>query len=387
MGSVIKSLRIAICLLCLTFLSGNLLWAFPGESGRARVGSRARRSSSRGGESRRGSSRRGLSHPEMRVPQLSPELEKFLKNWHLNSKKVKKLEGKLYRFVYDSVFKTDKRASGFFYYEGPDKARMDIEPAEIRREQKGRRGYTIKRDHQTKWISDGKRIIAVNDQEKNYEVHPIPPSKQGENIMDGPLPFLFGMPPDKAKVRYRFKLIKETKKKVWLAVHPKWRQDAANWSEAKVIISKTNYLPTAVQLISPSKNLETVYQFYDLGINKRENPFLRWVPDFIRTNGGRDPFVPPRGYREVKLSQSTASNSNQAPKLKKGEALVPSVVGKSYKKAEDILRKAGFVPKLRKGTITKNPKLYYHIERQQPPGRTPFPKGQTVVITLYLEPK
>ena len=103
---------------------------------------------------------------------------------------------------------------------------------------------------------------------------------RGQNIINGPLPFLFGMPPEKAKLRYQFTLLKENKQKVMLAVKPRWQQDAANWREAKVILDKNNrYLPEAVQLIDPTGNLETVYTFGRLIVDKTQIIF-------------RDPFNP-----------------------------------------------------------------------------------------------
>ena len=377
MGCDNKLLLRAVLFFGFVFVAGNFIPAFPQDGKRARVGNSADRQT-----------RQSLSRPEMRIPKLSPQLEQILQNWHVNSKKVKKLEGKHYQFVYNKVFETEQYAHGLFYIENPDKGRIDIEPMEVKAGQVGRRKskktgkpYTVKKSHQTKWICDGKQIMPVNNEEKTYEVIPIPKRGQGENIMNGPLPFLFGMPPDKAKLRYHFKLIKETKDQVRLAVKPKWRQDAANWSKATVILDKDNsYLPEAVQLIHPAGDIETVYQFHSLSVNKRKN-ILTYI-------WGADPFAKPRyPFKEVKVGpQQNAQRNANAPKVRKGQALVPSVVGMGWEDAKKVITRAGFSVQLKEGTRTKNKKLQFRVERQQPRGRVPFQKGQAIVLTLYNEP-
>ncbi|MCH8820593.1 MAG: uroporphyrinogen-III C-methyltransferase, partial [Acidobacteria bacterium] len=101
--------------------------------------------------------------------------------------------------------------------------------------------------------------------------HPIPDRAQGRNIMDGPLPFLLGIPPDKALARYRLSVISETKTEVRLQIYPRWKSDSANYKSAKVVLSKTqNYLPSAVRMTDPSgKNKITVYVFDKMIVNNK----------------------------------------------------------------------------------------------------------------------
>ncbi|HUG18784.1 MAG TPA: hypothetical protein VMM56_07380, partial [Planctomycetaceae bacterium] len=64
-------------------------------------------------------------------PGVDPQLEKILKDWENKTKGITKLSGTHRRFVYDFVFEVEKRADGKFYYESPDKGRIDIEVVEI----------------------------------------------------------------------------------------------------------------------------------------------------------------------------------------------------------------------------------------------------------------
>src|SRR4051794_21903026 len=62
----------------------------------------------------------------MRVPQVSPEMMQLLKNWEVSTKKIQKLQGEHIRRIYDSVFKVEKLSVGKFYFEAPNKGRMEI---------------------------------------------------------------------------------------------------------------------------------------------------------------------------------------------------------------------------------------------------------------------
>jgi len=339
-------------------------------------------------------SRANLAKPELRVPTLSPDLERILREWYEQTKTVNRLEGSHYRFVYDKVFQTEKRSIGKFWYQAPDSGRIDISPRKIKPSEKSARTsakgkpYSLKSsDKLERWISNGKSIITVDVKEKTYETFPIPEDRQGQNIMDGPLPFLFGMPPDKAKRRYHFRLDQESEKSVMLSVKPKLRQDAANWKMAKVILSKPKYLPSAVLIDDPSGNLQTVYKFGNLTANRSG-----WT-NLVNIIRG-DPFASPGfGYKPVKTNAGPAARAKLAnapqrkPAVRKGEALVPSVIGMAYPEAKKLLERAGFASKFLRGSPTANKKLLYHVERQQPAARTPFKKNQTVVLKLYDKPK
>src|SRR6185369_6735367 len=120
---------------------------------------------------------------------------------------------------------------------------------------------------------DGEHVIKINDRDKQYERVPIPPENQGQNIIDGPLPFLFGMKVDRAKRRYTFELLDRKpnfKDTVWLLVKPKLIMDASNWSEARVGINEKTFLPVAVMLTDPSGNSETVHLFEKVEANPKQ---------------------------------------------------------------------------------------------------------------------
>ncbi len=146
--------------------------------------------------------------------------------------------------------------------------------------------YQLKPDQNERWICDGDRIFSINEDEKTYEVFPIPLERRGENIMEGPLPFLFGMPAKAAEKRYFLKLLVNTPNQIVIAVKPRRQADAANYSEAKIILDPKTYFPSAVQLIHPGGKQSTVYQFKNVVANKNRSFLDKWFGQ------DKDPFRP-----------------------------------------------------------------------------------------------
>ena len=230
-------------------------------------------------------------------PRISPELERILQDWEAKSSQIKSLNGEHVRTVYNKVFEEERRASGTFYLRTPDMGRIDIVGTKPKKNEKsariGRSGnpFRVQADQSEKWICTGKEVVMVNEDDKSFEVIPLPEEMQGENIINSPLPFLFGMKAADAKRRFRMELKKDTKDEAVLIVFPRLPSDKKNYVEAWIILEKANYLPTAVKMFDPTGNLETVYMFKSVKINERSGWGI--FPE-------KDPFHPPlksQGYK------------------------------------------------------------------------------------------
>ncbi len=259
--------------------------------------------------------------------QMPRELEQLLLAWERESAKVKKLKGKFHRYVYDSVYFVEKRAAGEFWYESPDQGRMDfgISPYPPTTNKKGPKGepYTVQQDPLQRWICTGKEIFIIHDSEKLFDHIEIPPQQQGRNIMNGPLPFLFGMKAEQAKERYHLNLghlhapqgkvieengeRKQTAPVIHVVAVPKLEVDAQEWSRAEVLLNN-RFLPTAIRLLSPTGTSETVYTFDAASLDV--NPLLPWLPN---------PFSdrPPRNYT---LGHDSRAAADETPALDQGIA-------------------------------------------------------------------
>ncbi|MGE5192081.1 MAG: hypothetical protein ACM3U2_06220 [Deltaproteobacteria bacterium] len=238
----------------------------------------------------------------VRIEKLSPELEKVLKDWEFHTSQFKTMAGEFSRFKYDKTFEVEKRAEGKFTYEAPDKGSYQLWGAKIekgavsKKLDKGGNPFALKPDDSDRWICNGKKVVKIDDKEKTYEEVAIPPESQGQNIIDGPLPFLFGMKAEKAKLRYKLELTKNDGSEIRLEVLPRRKEDAANWSKATVIIDAKTYKPRAVKLVDPT-GAESVHVFSKVVVNERKGFF------------DKDPFKPNLwGYKLV-ISPETAKNS------------------------------------------------------------------------------
>ena len=342
---------------------------------------------------------------------VDPELNQILIDWENKTKGIHKLSGKHRRFEYDHVWEVEKRADGKFYYESPDKGRIDIEVVELDKGEQsqkiGKAGkpYEVKSAIPEKWICDGKKIASANVREKTYIVLDIPPDQQGQNIMDGPLPFLFGLPAEVAKQRYHITILPQTNEQfVWLKILPKRAADARNWSEAEVILVRETYLPYAVKMLDPIGNKETVYRFEDL----KPNGIV--IPIF-----GRDPFSIAKvlhDYQELKSGNQNAEGVQQQPgqrivgpkqpvperppvnipkenvTVKPAKSIaMPDVSNYPWKTLKEFFEKKGFKVEFRKANPAPSPEKVFSIAGQSPKAGEPLQVGQTVTFWLYDEVK
>lgn len=257
----------------------------------------------------------------LRVERLSPELEQILKDWEAHSSQVQKLTGVFKRHRYDHLFEVEYQSFGKFAYEMPDKGAYQFEGAKLpkdavsQKKNADKKPYALKPDQPQHWVCNGKEVLKIDA--KTYGKVSIPPENQGENIIDGPLPFLFGMKAEQAKRRYAFELLEgvgEYKDEIWLGVKPRWPKDAANWREAKVIINHVTFLPMVVKLVEPSGNADTVHIFSDVQANPKAPLIKFWE---------KDPFKP--DLRKLQLVQdSKEAPPGVAPSLAPGTSARPS---------------------------------------------------------------
>jgi TIGR03009 family protein len=239
----------------------------------------------------------------MRIPNVTPEVDAILKEWEQKSSKVTRLEGAFERTTYDQVFSVQKVSTGTYCFEYPDKGSFhqigtDVAEGAVGKKNNPATGtpYALKRGPNERWICDGKGIIKFDDDKKDkvYSQIEIPEEDRGQNIRNAPLPFVFGMKAAAAKQRYEFELnAKQTnEKQIWIKVKPLLQQDSANYSEAEVILDRSNCLPLAVKLTGPTKKSQDVYFFPKDKLVVNSKGWVRWLTG--------DPLKPDlRGYKKL----------------------------------------------------------------------------------------
>jgi hypothetical protein len=76
---------------------------------------------------------------------------------------------------------------------------------------------------------------------------------QGQAIVDGPLPFLFGADANKLKARYWMRVEQQPNQaQVWLVALPKFQAQAADFRAVEVILDRQRLLPTHMQVHLPN---------------------------------------------------------------------------------------------------------------------------------------
>ena len=324
--------------------------------------------------------------------QTNPQaaaLDEILVEWHKKSVQIKRLEGEHVRIIYDYVFEVAFRAEGKFYYEAPDKGRIDLVPGKKGQGQKFPKinpstnkkvTLTARPDDPERWICDGKQVLVIDEVQMSAQQYPLPVEARGNNIMDGPLPFLFGMPPEKAKQRYRMKLLQANAKDIDILVYPRWKQDLANYKWARIRIERETMLPMAVQMLDPAGSRETVYTFPRVA----KNPKKGWLPNFFWKE--KDVFKPDLSKYDIQAAEVIPEKvAERSPATAPaGRQLVPSVVGFDFKQAEALLKKAGCTVKMLRGEPAKRNELTYRVQKQTPAPKTAVENGATVALTLYM---
>lgn len=239
----------------------------------------------------------------LRVEALDPKLEAILQDWERESAQIKVLQGKHFRQEFNKVFSVEKRSMGVFYYEAPDKGRFDMQGVAIKEGDVSRKidpqtqkPYQLASGTDQGWVCTGTDVLMIDPVAKQFEISPIPPQLQGQNIIQSPLPFLFGMKAADAKRRFKLTLYSDTKAAWVIDAEPRNQMDAQNYKVARIALSKENFVPMEVSLIDPPGTLMTVYTFRDVKVNPGKGVVAALLPLFKDAN----PFQPNlRGYKKV----------------------------------------------------------------------------------------
>lgn len=348
---------------------------------------------------------------ERRLPVMEAKLQagmdETLEKWSQASEKVNRLEGNVSRIVYDLTFETESQAEGPFAYEKPDKGRIDIVPVAVtekliaERNQIVAKAYADKKQPRIRvkkkipenkdtpepydlvvceneqWWCDGTRIFNLDMAKKQANVSLIPEEMQGGNIMDSPLPFLFGMPPERAKRRFEMGFhdgkFDPTASMVRLVIYPRLPQDGQNWHHADVLLDLKTMLPVAVQMYDPAETKITVYRFSDLKVNG--SLFER----VIFRGAGFTPSL--RGFNVVNVNPEVRS--------------IPNLAGVPHKDAVEELEKLGLIKSkdaesnqivLLQGAPAPEKEQIYTVESQTPKAGTPLQPGMKVTLKLFTDP-
>ncbi len=191
------------------------------------------------------------------TPPQQQALDQVLGQWEKRAQRIRTFKCKLLRWEENNVFNTKVFTEGELRYKNPDQALYRVKPTE-------------EEEWAEYWVCDGQAIFEFNHQQKELVERRLPPEMQGKAIEDGPLPFLFSTSAAKLKQRYYLRLLAPPANRpgeIWLEAFPRYRQDAANFKRAELIIDQESMLPSAIRIHLPNGQDRTIHQFKDIVTN------------------------------------------------------------------------------------------------------------------------
>jgi TIGR03009 family protein len=226
----------------------------------------------------------GAQPAPVQVPagfQLNPlqqaELDQVLTAWQNQSAKIATFKCDFERLEYNLVFGPSRdiplnRNKGELSFGKPDKGSFRITEINTWKESPPPPGQPAPPEKKgtwvpqpnaigEHWVCDGKSVFEYRHNQKHLVERQIPPQFQGQAIVDGPLPFLFGADANKLKARYWMRLEQPpNQEQVWLVALPKLQAQAADFRAVEVILDRQRLLPTHMQVHLPNGDRH-VYTF------------------------------------------------------------------------------------------------------------------------------
>ncbi|QDT97764.1 PASTA domain-containing protein [Gimesia aquarii] len=319
------------------------------------------------------------------LPKIHPDLEQILLNWQNKTVPIKAFRGFYSRSLIDNVLRIEKISEGKFYYEKPNITRIDtngpiiangvvnqIGPGTIEKP------FKVIGSGRAKWISVGRKVTKIDDKERTFEKFPIDPRPIANdiNMMEGPVPFFFGMPVAGAKNLFDFKLIENSSNQIILFLTPLDRIALdSNFYLAKVVLNPKTYLPEGVQFHFPRRRQDVLYTFNNVKVRKADVERDRWLKGFFGDNDSA--FYPDlTKHRQVEVEF-----------LPIGANVVPSVTGLTAHNAIIVLRRSGFKAQLFAGRYANDGESPHKVLRQEPMALTSAKEGTTVKLFIISRRK
>ncbi len=220
------------------------------------------------------------------TPAQQAELDAVLKRWEEASRKQKRITIEFNRFEFKPAFapankpkdpvrinqgKADFEASGKWMW------KVDREWVD---------GKSVESPVTEHMVCDGQALYEFNENDKSVTKHVMSDEMKNENMVRAMLPFLFSTDMSKLKNRYFLSLLPQSDPNaVCIQAEPRYQNEAANFSRARMILDLKKMEPTGMQIILPNGSDYFSYQFIKVDINPRNptelfsDPFKAKIPD------------------------------------------------------------------------------------------------------------
>jgi TIGR03009 family protein len=198
------------------------------------------------------------------------QLDAVLNTWQTQSANIKTFKCTFERWEFDAAFGPKDQTiplnknDGELSYSRPDKGSFQITKIKTFQAKPVAPGQQPANPPQGDWVEqpqaigehwvcDGKSVYEYREDRKELVERPIPPQMQGQAIVDGPLPFLFGAEAAKLKARYWMRLeTAQNAGEIFLTAMPKYQAQAADFRSVEVILDQQQMLPKAMRVTLPN---------------------------------------------------------------------------------------------------------------------------------------
>jgi TIGR03009 family protein len=179
-----------------------------------------------------------LAQQQAQIP-TGDKLDQLLTNWEKAMTSVQSLLAYCTRTTMDKVFQTTEVFDGMAKFLKSGQAGQPSR-ASLEMKKKGRP------DIYEKFICTGTFLYEFAPQDKVIRIHELPPTKSGQMGDDNFLSFLFGMKAADAKKRYKLTYVPPPPDDKWYSyvkIEPIEAADKADFTEAQLVLTNSNYLP------------------------------------------------------------------------------------------------------------------------------------------------
>ena len=182
-------------------------------------------------------------------PPVDPRLDAVLLNWEKAMLNVQSLTAEVKRTKLDKTFQTTELFEGTANYlrGAPNQtSRASLELFKKNQPQ-----------NFEKYLCTGNFLYQWSPAEKVIRRHELPPPKPGQLADDNFLSFLFGMKAEDAKARYHMTYVPAPANDKWyqyLRIQPKLQADKTDFTEARLVLLSSSYLPRQLWFLTPQKD-------------------------------------------------------------------------------------------------------------------------------------
>lgn len=210
---------------------------------------------------------------QQQAPQTQPApaataadaaLDEHLGKWEKAMKGIETLGAQLTRIDKNPNFDKVEKLTGAAYYMrvGTGTAAQNLALLEMK--------LDGQKEFKEKFICTGTYIYAYAPEQKEIRYYELPKPQPGQVADDNLMSLLFGMKADEARRRYELKLSKEDANYIYVEIAPRADRDRSDFQRARLVLSKTNYLPRQLWFEHPDRS-EVLWDIPNLQVGMAMN--------------------------------------------------------------------------------------------------------------------